>query len=299
MTVPTTWDEMEAVCKKILEIETKKVTDKGGKAEDVKVIPLGYDSDANWFITMCEQLKSGYTSTDPANRFLFDNETNWNFVKRFSDWYDLGYVATEGTLGTYSSSMFATIKDGEIKSYMSIGSSAGSSYQSPGKDTKDEFPFEVGIAPIPQINPAEPKVISQGPSLCIFKNADPQEVMASWLFVKYFTTDVLFQAEFSQRSGYVPVIKSVMDNPGYKYFLEQRDGEGFIQALSAYQCMNQVDAYFVSPAFNASSTAREQVGKIMTNCFKQVEAQGPISMDYIKSKFKEALDICKYRANGK
>ena len=40
--VPTTWDEMEEVCKKIKEI-------------DPNAIPLGYDSEANWFITMCEQ----------------------------------------------------------------------------------------------------------------------------------------------------------------------------------------------------------------------------------------------------
>ena len=41
--VPTTWDEMWEVCAKIKEI-------------DPKSIPLGYDSDSNFFITMCEQL---------------------------------------------------------------------------------------------------------------------------------------------------------------------------------------------------------------------------------------------------
>ena len=40
LTVPTTWDELEAVC-----AEIKKI--------DPKSIPLGYDSEANWFITMC------------------------------------------------------------------------------------------------------------------------------------------------------------------------------------------------------------------------------------------------------
>ena len=41
LSVPTNWEEMEAVCAKILEI-------------DPKCIPLGYDSEDNWFITMCE-----------------------------------------------------------------------------------------------------------------------------------------------------------------------------------------------------------------------------------------------------
>ena len=61
--VPTTWDELEAVCKKIKEI-------------DPKSIPLGYDSEANWFITMCEQYKSPYTSASGDEKFLFDNDTN-------------------------------------------------------------------------------------------------------------------------------------------------------------------------------------------------------------------------------
>ena len=40
--VPTTWEEMEQVCAKI-------------KSIDPNCIPLGYDSEANWFITMTEQ----------------------------------------------------------------------------------------------------------------------------------------------------------------------------------------------------------------------------------------------------
>ena len=54
LAVPTTWDEMEALCAKIKQI-------------DANSIPLGYDSEANWFITMCEQYGSPYTSTEPGN----------------------------------------------------------------------------------------------------------------------------------------------------------------------------------------------------------------------------------------
>ena len=61
--VPETWDEMEEVCRKIK-------TDL-----DPDCIPLGYDSEANWFITMCEQYGSGYTSAT-GDHYIFDNETN-------------------------------------------------------------------------------------------------------------------------------------------------------------------------------------------------------------------------------
>ena len=59
LTVPTTWEEMKTVCEKIRQI-------------DPTCIPLGYDSEANWFITMCEQYGSDYTSATGDN-FLFNN----------------------------------------------------------------------------------------------------------------------------------------------------------------------------------------------------------------------------------
>ncbi len=250
LTVPTTWDELEALCAKIMEI-------------DPNCFALGYDSEANWFITMCEQLQSPYTSAT-APHFLFDNETNRAFIKRFREWYDNYYVTTQTVLGTYSSSLF--VSTDVIKSYMSIGSSAGATYQRPTKNADGTYPFEVGIATIPQANPDNKKVISQGPSLCIFKKANPQEVAASWLFVKYLTTNVEFQAEFSMVSGYVPVLKSVAEHPVYAKFLASADGGDYIAALAAKVCIEQQDAYYTSPAFNGSSTARDEVGALLVEC---------------------------------
>ena len=246
LTVPTTWDEMEALCEKILTI-------------DPECIPLGYDSESNWFITMCEQLGTDYTSAT-GDHFLFNNDGNKDFVKRFREWFQKGYVTTQSIYGSYTSGLF-TASTG-TKSYMSIGSSAGATHQRPNKGA-DGYPFEVGIATIPQANPDKPKVISQGPSLCIFKDADPQEVLASWLFVKYLTTNVEFQAAFSMASGYVPVLESVAENEAYKEFLASADGGDFVAALSAKVCLEQKDAYYVSPAFNGSSAARDAVGNLI------------------------------------
>ena len=121
------------------------------------------------------------------------------------------------------------------------------------------------------MNPDAPKVISQGPSLCIFKDENPQEVIASWLFVKFLTTTVEFQAEFSMASGYVPVLKSVAENPVYADFLNKADGGDFISALSAKICLEQEHAYYTSPAFNGSSAARDQVGLLMQSAFTSAD----------------------------
>ncbi len=273
ITVPTTWDEMELAAQQIL-------------AVDPMSIPLGYDSEANWFITMCEQLKTPYTSAK-APHFLFNNEENRAFIKRFREWYDAGYITTQTLLGGYTSGLF-TSTDG-LESYMSIGSSAGATYQRPAKAADGSYPFEVGITTIPQADANNKKVISQGPSLCIFKKANPQEVAASWLFVKYLTTTVEFQAEFSMASGYVPVLKSVAKHPVYAEFLASADGGDFIAALSAKVCLEPQEAYSPSPSFNGSSTARDEVGALLTKCL--VDPASDLDAMILKN-FEAAVKAC-------
>ena len=274
LTVPTTWDEMEAVCQKI-------------KAIDPNSIPLGYDSEANWFITMCEQQKSPYTSAT-GEHFLFDNEANRNFVAKFRDWYKKGYLTTQEILGSYTSELFKS--DDGTRSYMSIGSSAGATHQRPTKGEDGTYPFEVGIATIPQADANNPKVISQGPSLCLFQSENPQETIAAWLFMKFLTTNVEFQAEFSMASGYVPVLKSVAQNDVYAEFLSKADGGDYISALSAKRCLEQEKAYYTSPAFVGSSDARDAVGLLLQSCL--VESGTDVNAILDKA-FKDAITSCK------
>ena len=274
ISVPTTWDELEAVCAQI-------------KAIDPNSIPLGYDSEANWFITMTEQYGSPYTSAE-GDHYLFDNEQNQAFIKKFNEWYQKGYLTTQTLYGAYTSGLFVA-QEG-TRSYMSIGSSAGATHQRP-KKIDGEYPFEVGIASIPQVSAENKKVISQGPSLCVFNKENPQEVIASWLFVKYLTTTVAFQAEFALASGYVPVLKSVAEHPIYAENLANADGYDFITSLAAKVCMEQADAYYTSPAFNGSSEARDQVGALLSKCLvmtgDNVDAQ-------IAEAFADAIAECEY-----
>ncbi|MBR2721917.1 MAG: extracellular solute-binding protein [Clostridia bacterium] len=282
LSVPTTWEEMEAVCRQI-------------KAIDPNCIPLGYDSEANWFITLCQQYGSPYTTLDKENHFLFDNDTNVNFVKELRSWYKEGLVTTQEIYGAYTSTLFTAQGEGEVKSYMSIGSSGGTVHQLPSQDGDGKYPFEVGIASIPQVNPQKAYAISQGPSLCIFQNENPQEVIASWIFMKYLTTDVGFQADFSMASGYVPVIESAKNDPYYQNFLSKADGFDHIAALGASICLAQKDAYFTSPAFNGSTVAREQVGALLQKCMSAEWSEDKVDAE-IRKVFKDAIDECKYRS---
>ena len=268
LTVPTTWEELWDVCAKIKEI-------------DPECYPLGYDAEDNWFITLCEQLGTDFTSAADGGQYLFNNAENRAFVKELREYYQKGYFTTQELYGGYTSNLFVEQQD--TNCYMCVGSSGGASYQMSNGDTDDgTYAFEVGVAPIPQ-----------GPSLCILRGANTtdEQVIASWLFVKFLCTNVDFQAEFSMTSGYMPVLKSVTENENYAAWLAKGDGYGYLVAKCVQVGIDGRDNYFVSPAFRGSSKAREQVGALLLKCLS-TETSDVDSL--INQAFQDAIDECEY-----
>ena len=280
--VPTTWDELWDTCEKILAI-------------DPDCYPLGYDAEDNWFNTLCEQMETGFTSAEDGGQYLFNNKENKAFVKELREYYQKGYFTTQELYGSYTSNLFVETTD--TRCYMCVGSSGGASYQMSNNDTGDgTFAFEVGVAPIPQYSEDNRKVISQGPSLCILKGANTtdQQVMASWLFVKFLCTNVEFQAEFSMASGYMPVLKSVVENENYAAWLAKGNGYEYLVAKCVQVGIDGRDDYFVSPAFNGSSTARTQAGSLLLKCLSGEAADDKAVDALIDQAFQDALDECEY-----
>lgn len=275
LTVPETWDEMWATCEAI-----KKI--------DPNAVPLGYDSEDNMFITMAETYGYPYTST---NEFLFNNEGMRTLMKNLREKYDKGYLKTRGTNGNqYTSNVFvdSTINN---RMYMCIGSSAGASHQSAtGKA------FEVGVTHIPGATKETAKQISQGPSLVLLKNEDPQKVLATWLFANFLLTDFC-QASIALGTGYLPVTKTAVALPAYQEKLAGADGYDQLAKLSAQYANSVVgDNVFASPVFIGSSIARDQVGSIV----RQVLQDAEITSSNIDSKvlgyFEAAINKCKYES---
>ena len=281
LTVPTTWEEMWDTCEKILEIEPD-------------CYPLGYDSESNWFITLCQQMGSDYTSTANGGSYLFDNDTNQNMLKELREYYQKGYFTTQELFGSYTSNLFVEQQD--TRSYMCIGSSGGASYQMSNKDTSDgSFAFEVGVADIPQYDASNKATISQGPSLCILKGkgTTDQQIMASWLFVKFLCTNVEFQAEFSMKSGYMPVKKSVTEHEAYAAWMNKANGKENLVAQCVKLGIATRDHQFVSAAFNGSSKARVQVGSLLIKCISEDLADQDLN-SFVNQAFKDAIEECEY-----
>lgn len=264
--VPTTWDEVITVSRAL-------------KALYPTTVPFGYDSDANWFITLCEQMGIPYTSVQEGNNFLFNNDRAKALVGQMKQWYDEKLIVTQGTSANneYTSNQFVA-----QKLFMAIGSTGGTRYNFSEN-------FEVGVAAVPQYEDPDThvvsqKVISQGPSVTIFKRASANQKTAAWLFYKWIT-NTTNSAVYSVLSGYNPVRTSSFASPIYtteREVVADTDSELIKQVADFVPTIE--DWYYTSPAFKGSSTARAEVGGIIANVL--------LGLKTVEEAFTDALTTC-------
>ncbi len=255
---PETWDDLWKMCKEARQMWPT-------------CTPLGYDSEANWFITMAAQRNFGYTDPDPANHFLFVNSGAEEWLGEIAEYHDLGYFTTQQEYNSYTSGLF--IKGPENGGLVfCIGSSGGASNQA-GND------FTTEVAPIPgtmRDGELHAECISQGPSLVMLagghKAANPTEKqIMTFQFIKELL-DIKFQAKFAKESGYNPMRTEVYEEEGYAAFLAQKDPEtgkditvkkDLVTSKAAAAAQLLTERFFTSPAFVGSSTARAQMTTVV------------------------------------
>lgn len=251
--VPTTWDEMWALCQDIRDANPTKNED-----GTYKVNPFGYDSDANWYITMSEQSKIPYTSgtvAEGGSHFLFNNDQAKAMVNKMKGYYDKGFFKTQATSANnaYTSTQFTA-----QTLYMSIGSTGGTTYNY-------NEGFETGVAAIPQADLDAGKVIMQGPSICFFKDATAEQRLAAWLFYK-FITNTKNSAIWSVETGYNPVRTSSFADTVYTNRSDTTGAKGLVKKVADFLADSKINypaKYYTSPAFKGSSTARVEVGSLL------------------------------------
>ena len=112
------------------------------------------------------------------------------------------------------------------------------------------------------------------------------------MFVKFLTTNVDLQADFSLSSGYMPVLESVVEHPVYQEILGLANGYENISLLATKVAFEQVDAYFSSPAFYGSSQAREEVGRLLLFCMTDPSCS---TVAGIQKAFERAIKECEYQ----
>lgn len=238
-----TWDYIWEICEGVLKYNSK-------------MIPLIYKSSDNFFIELAYQ--NGYDYTNDDGDILFNNENNKQMVQKLNDLYKQNLFVTWQNTGYYPGDRFNT---GQC--IFGIDSSAGSTWMGPkaplGASGLNDF--EVLVTTIPQIDVSSPKVISQGPSLCLFNKEDPQEVLASWIFMQFLTTDYI-QVEYAKTEGYSPVTKTAIESAEFQSFLASPDTYS-VQRDAIINVMDFKSNTFITPAFNGSALVRDQVGKLI------------------------------------
>ena len=154
--------------------------------------------------------------------------------------------------------------------------------------------FETVVMPIPQFDTANPQMISQGPSMCVFNKDDPQEVLASWLFAQFMLTNEV-QIAYSQTEGYCPVTSKAQNSAEYQDYLsrsgENNDLNYSIKIDATKLLMENTGNTFVTPVFNGSASLRNAAGQLIEDVKKTARRGETVDDAYLESLFAEMTSL--------
>ena len=234
------------------------------------MIPFLYKSTDNMMIQMLRQKGAGY-STEEAEILLF-NDTTEEILQTVAQHADTGAFSTFKINGYPANFLNAG------QCIFAVDSTAGATWMgsdAPLVDIAEDklVKFETEVMMIPQFDPENPQMISQGPSMCVFNKEDPQEVLASWLFAQYMLTNSV-QIAYSQTEGYAPVTLKAQQSEEYLDYLsragEDNDLHYDVKLKATRLLMENTGNTFVTPVFNGSASLRNAAGQLIENVTKAV-----------------------------
>ena len=161
--------------------------------------------------------------------------------------------------------------------------------------------FETAVLPIPQFDPDNPQMISQGPSMCVFNKSDSQEVLASWLFAQYMLTNQV-QIAYSQTEGYAPVTAKAQQSAEYQDYLsrEGEDNELYyaVKLQATKLLLDNTENTFVTPVFNGSASLRDAAGQLIENTVKSIRRKETVDEGYLDKLFSDVTALYRLDQGG-
>lgn len=255
------------------------------------MIPFIYKSTDNMMIQMLRQKDAGY-STESGEILLF-NETTGGLLETIAEHTRTGAFSTFKISGYPANFLNAG------QCIFAVDSTAGATWMgtdAPLSDISEDklVRFETAVMTVPQFDPSNPKMISQGPSVCIFNKTDPQEVMASWLFTQYLLTNDV-QIAYSETEGYVPVTSKARESADYQDYLS-RCGENNteyydVKIKAAKLLLDHVDHTFVTPVFAGSASLRDAAGQLIENTVKSVRRGQEAGGEYTEKLYADITSL--------
>ena len=283
-----TWDFVWEVSEKAME----KNADGTFKINGQQVmIPFIYKSTDNMLIQSLWQKGAEYSDAD-GNILLFNDDTK----------EILNTVAEHTRTGAFSTFKISGYPANFLNAgqcIFAVDSTAGATWmgsKAPLVDiAKDKIvDFETEVMTIPQYDVANPKMISQGPSICVFNKANSQEVLASWLFAQYLLTNDV-QIAYSETEGYVPVTKKAQETPEYQDYLAKEGTDNVehydVKIKAAKLLMANTENTFVTPVFNGSTSVRDAAGQMIENVTKSVRRKKTVDDKFIDDLYEEMKSL--------
>ena len=247
------------------------------------MIPFIYKSTDNMMIQMLRQKGADYI-TDYGKVLLFNDDTKEILLGI------AGHVE-KGAFSTFKISSYPANFLNAGQCIFAIDSTAGATWMGPQAPLSDICSddiiddIEVVVKRIPQYDPENPLMISQGPSICIFNKDDPQEVLASWLFTQYLLSNDT-QIAYSETEGYIPVTYKAQQSSEYQDYLsrsgEDNDKYYNIKIEATKMLLDNIDKTFITPVFNGSASVRDAAGQLIENTTKSVRRHQTVDDEYIK-----------------
>ena len=229
------------------------------------LIPFLYKSTDNMMIQYLAQCRAEY-STDAGEVRLF-NDTTRDFLDT------VALHSQSGAFNTFKSVGYPANFLNAGQCIFAVDSTAGATWMgsdAPLVDIAEEklAQFETVVRMVPQVEPENPTMISQGPSVCIFNKQDPQEVLASWLFTQFLLTNDV-QIAYAQTEGYVPVTAKAQESEEYRDYLgrsgEDNDLYYSIKLDATRLLLDNTENTFVTSVFNGSASVRNAAGQLIEN----------------------------------
>jgi len=261
------------------------------------MIPFLYKSTDNMMIQMLRQQGAGY-STDEGEILIF-NDTTEEILNDVAD------AVRCGSFSTFKISSYPANFLNAGQCIFAIDSTAGATWMgsdAPLIDIAEEnlVQFETVVRTIPQYDPENPVMISQGPSMCVFNKDDPQEVLASWLFTQFMLTNDV-QIAYAQTEGYVPVTSKAQNSDVYQDYLsrEGEDGDLYyeIKLKASKLLLDHTEDTFVTPVFNGSASLRDAAGALIENVTKSVRRKETVDEAYLDELYADVNSL--YRLDQK
>ena len=255
------------------------------------LIPFVYKSTDNMMIQMLHQLDAPYSTSGGAIEIF--NDTTKELL------YEVAEHVGKRSFSTFKIDSYPADLLNAGRCIFAIDSTAGATWMGPDApllDISEEniVNFEMAVMAIPQFDTENPKMISQGPSVCVFNQEDPQEVLASWLFAQFLLTNKV-QVGYSQTEGYLPVTTKAQQSAEYLDYVsrsgEDNDLHYWVKLAAAKLLQDNTENTFVTPVFNGSASLRDAAGQMIESVTRSVRRKETVDEAYMEKLFSDVSTL--------